>query len=554
MNAVNTNGANPLKGLSTIFDKIKSDPKVPLIVAGALAITFFIAAMFWLQGADYRPVYTNLSDKDGGEIVTQLSQMNIPYQLSADGSMVKVPADQVHEVRLKLAQQGLPKGGNAGFELLDQEKFGLSQFSEQINYQRALEGELTKTIESLGVVQRARVHLAIPKPSLFVREQKNPTASVTLNLQNGRKLDEGQIAAIVHMISSSVSGLASSNVTIVDQLGNLLTQPDGISRDLNLTQLNYVQSIENRYKQRIESIIMPLVGRGNVHAQVTAQINFARTEETAEEYKPNQPPNESAVRSKQTSRSEQNGQLLVGGVPGALSNQPTPAPKAPIDKPNDKNAPQPINNNHNSRVDETTNYEIDRRIRHTQHQIGNLQRLSVAIIVNYADSDKKENDDSLPLTDEKLTQIKTLAQEAMGFSEQRDDSLYVVNAPFQAQDAELKPLEFWQQPVFIANVLEIGRYLLLLLLAWLLWRLVVKPQLHKKRQAEKAAKMAAELKVKKDVEQAARQKIEQDEAARQEQTRQRVNAEMHTQRLREMVQKDPRVVAMVVRDWMSKEL
>lgn len=554
MNAINTNGANPLKGLSTIFEKIKSDPKVPLIVAGALAITFFIAAMFWLQGTDYRPVYTNLSDKDGGEIVTQLSQMNIPYQLSDDGSMVKVPADKVHEVRLKLAQQGLPKGGNVGFELLDQEKFGLSQFNEQINYQRALEGELARTIESLGIVQRARVHLAIPKPSLFVREQKDPTASVTLNLQNGRKLGEGQVAAIVHMISSSVSGLSGSNVTIVDQSGNLLTQPEGIGRDLNLTQLNYVQSIENRYKQRIESIITPLVGRGNVQAQVTAQVNFARSEETAEEYKPNQPPNESAVRSKQSSRSEQNGQSLIGGVPGALSNQPTPEPKTPIDRANDKNNPRPLNNNHNSRVDETTNYEIDRRIRHTQHQIGSLQRLSVAIIVNYADSDRKENDDSLPLTDEKLAQIKTLAQEAMGFSEQRGDSLYVVNAPFEPQDAELKPLEFWQQPIVIANLLEIGRYLLLSFLAWLFWRLIIKPQLRKKREAAESAKTAAELAIIREAERAARQKIEHDEAMRQEQKRQRINAEMQTKRLREMVQKNPRVMAMVVRNWMSEEL
>ncbi|WP_032115324.1 flagellar basal-body MS-ring/collar protein FliF [Candidatus Arsenophonus nilaparvatae] len=554
MNAINTNGANPLKGLSTIFEKIKSDPKVPLIVAGALAITFFIAAMFWLQGTDYRPVYTNLSDKDGGEIVTQLSQMNIPYQLSDDGSMVKVPADKVHEVRLKLAQQGLPKGGNVGFELLDQEKFGLSQFNEQINYQRALEGELARTIESLGIVQRARVHLAIPKPSLFVREQKDPTASVTLNLQNSRKLDDGQVAAIVHMISSSVSGLSGNNVTIVDQSGNLLTQPEGISRDLNLTQLNYVQSIENRYKQRIESIITPLVGRGNVQAQVTAQVNFARTEETAEEYKPNQPPNESAVRSKQSSRSEQNGQSLIGGVPGALSNQPIPEPKAPIDRANDKNNPRPLNNNHNSRVDETTNYEIDRRIRHTQHQIGSLQRLSVAIIVNYADSDRKENDDSLPLTNEKLAQIKTLAQEAMGFSEQRGDSLYVVNAPFEPQDAELKPLEFWQQPIVIANLLEIGRYLLLSFLAWLFWRLIIQPQLRKKREAAESAKTAADLAIIREAKRAAQQKIEHDEAMRQEQKRQRINAEMQTKRLREMVQKNPRVMAMVVRNWMSEEL
>ena len=201
------------------INRLRANPKIPLMVAGAAAVAIIVAMVLWAKSPDYRTLYSNLSDQDGGAIVTQLTQMNIPYRFAENGGALEVPADKVHELRLRLAQQGLPKGGAVGFELLDQEKFGISQFSEQVNYQRALEGELARTIETLGPVKGARVHLAMPKPSLFVREQKSPSASVTVNLAPGRAMDEGQISAVVHLVSSAVAGLPPGNVPVVDPWG-----------------------------------------------------------------------------------------------------------------------------------------------------------------------------------------------------------------------------------------------------------------------------------------------------------------------------------------------
>ncbi|WP_100160409.1 flagellar basal-body MS-ring/collar protein FliF [Proteus columbae] len=574
MNAEKTDVVNQNKGFNAIINRIKADPKIPLIIAGSAAIAIFVAAFLWLQSPDYKVLYSNLSDKDGGEIVTQLTQMNVPYRLSQNGAAIMVPDNQVHELRLKLAQAGLPKGGAAGFELLDKEKFGISQFSEQINYQRALEGELARTIETLGPVQNARVHLALPKPSLFVREQKSPSASVTVGLLQGRALDEGQINAIVHIVASSVAGMPDSSVTIVDQSGKLLTQPDALGRDLNSIQLKYVQELESRYQQRIETLLGPIVGRGNVHAQVTAQVDFSHTEETAEEYKPNQPPNQAAVRSKQLSQSEQNGGMLAGGVPGALSNQPVAPPQAPIEAPkaqegekaDDTNATGTNrtltrNPNSNSRLDETTNYEVDRRIRHIKRPVGNVERLSVAVIVNYKTvEDKKEATEGeepvvetklVPLTDEQIQQIEGLVREAMGYSQERGDSLSVVNSQFNDIEEKVITVPVWENPEILAKVLDLGRWLLLVIIAWILWRKLVKPQLEKRREAEVAAQKAVlktKLQVKDDVDEA-----ELDDEARRKQARKRVSAELQSQRIREMAEKDPRVVAMVIRQWMSKE-
>ncbi|WP_193015126.1 flagellar basal-body MS-ring/collar protein FliF [Proteus sp. FME41] len=574
MNAEKTDVVNQNKGFNAIINRIKADPKVPLIIAGSAAIAIFVAAFLWLQSPDYKVLYSNLSDKDGGEIVTQLTQMNVPYRLSQNGAAIMVPDNQVHELRLKLAQAGFPKGGAAGFELLDKEKFGISQFSEQINYQRALEGELARTIETLGPVQNARVHLALPKPSLFVREQKSPSASVTVGLLQGRALDEGQINAIVHIVASSVAGMPDSSVTIVDQSGKLLTQPDAMGRDLNSTQLKYVQELENRYQQRIETLLGPIVGRGNVHAQVTAQVDFSHTEETAEEYKPNQPPNQSAVRSKQLSQSEQNGGMLAGGVPGALSNQPVAPPQAPIEAPKAQegektdeanttgtNRTLTRNPNSNSRLDETTNYEVDRRIRHIKRPVGNVERLSVAVIVNYKTvDDTKEAVDGeepvvetkqIPLTDEQIQQIEGLVREAMGYSQERGDSLSVVNSQFNDIEEKVITVPVWENPEILSKALDLGRWLLLVIIAWILWRKLVKPQLEKRREAEIAAQksvLKTKLKVKDDVDE-----TELDDEARRKQARKRVSAELQSQRIREMAEKDPRVVAMVIRQWMSKE-
>ncbi|MDC9597303.1 flagellar basal-body MS-ring/collar protein FliF [Xenorhabdus anantnagensis] len=568
MSAATTDVENQ-KGFNAIISRIKADPKVPLLVAGSAAITIVVALFLWLRSPDYRVLYSNLSDKDGGEIVTQLTQMNVPYRFSENGSALMIPTEKVHETRLKLAQQGLPKGGAAGFELLDKEKFGISQFSEQVNYQRALEGELARTVESLGPVQSARVHLALPKPSLFVREQKSPSASVTVGLLQGRVLDEGQINAIVHMVSSSVAGLPAGNVTIVDQSGRLLTQSDATGRDLNTTQLKYTQEVENRFQHRIETILAPVVGRGNVHAQVTAQIDFSRREETAEEYKPNQPPDKASIRSKQSSSSEQSGGPLLGGVPGALSNQPNAAPRAPIEKSNtnakdngdeksgqqrknansDNSYERMVSNNRNNRYDERINYEVDRTIRHTQLQAGAVERLSVAVVVNYASVQGKNGPETQALTPEQLSQIEALTREAMGFSANRGDSLNVVNTPFNNKAETLEPLPFWQHPVLLEKLLEVGRWLLLALVAWLLWRKMIVPQIAKKRAAEKAALQAQKKQHKPQTEVNA----EMDEKMRRQLSRQRVNAELQSQRIRELAEKDPRVVALVIRQWMSNE-
>ena len=539
------------------LNRLRANPRIPLIVAGSAAVAIIVAMVLWAKAPDYRTLFSNLSDQDGGAIVTQLTQMNIPYRFTEGSGAIEVPADKVHELRLRLARQGLPKGGAVGFELLDQEKFGISQFSEQVNYQRALEGELARTIETLGPVKRARVHLAMPKPSLFVREQKSPSASVTVNLEPGRALDEGQISAVVHLVSSAVAGLPPGNVTLVDQGGHLLTQSNTSSRDLNDAQLKYASDVEGRIQRRIESILSPIVGNGNVHAQVTAQLDFANKEQTEEQYRPNGDASQAVLRSRQLNESEQIGSGYPGGVPGALSNQPAPANAAPISTPpaNQQNAQNTqTTNNTNSNVprntqrNETSNYEVDRTIRHTKLNVGDVQRLSVAVVVNYrALPDGKP----LPLTTEQMKQIEDLTREAMGFSDKRGDTLNVVNSPFTATDDLGGELPFWKQQAFIEQLISAGRWLLVLLVAWILWRKAVRPQLARRAEETKAAQEQAQ--VRQETEEAVEVRLSKDEQTQQRRANQRLGAEVMSQRIREMSDNDPRVVALVIRQWMNND-
>ncbi|MDN0124156.1 flagellar basal-body MS-ring/collar protein FliF [Yersinia aleksiciae] len=571
MNASITGGENRDNAFTTTLARLRANPKIPLLIAAAAAVAIIVALMLWAKSPDYRVLYSNLSDRDGGDIVTQLTQLNIPYRFADNGGALLIPADKVHETRLRLAQQGLPKGGAVGFELLDQEKFGISQFSEQINYQRALEGELARTIGTLGPVLNVRVHLAMPKPSLFVREQKSPTASVTLALQPGRALDDGQINAIVYMVSSSVAGLPPGNVTVVDQTGRLLTQSDSAGRDLNAAQLKFTNEVENRFQRRIETILAPMVGSGNIHAQVTAQVDFASREQTDEEYKPNQAANKGAVRSQQVSTSEQLGGTNVGGVPGALSNQPSATPVAPIEVPqpapaagaagaaannaNAANRPAATTaarstaTSSNSRHDQTTNFEVDRTIRHTQQQAGMVQRLSVAVVVNYG-SDKAGK--PVALSKDQLAQVESLTREAMGFSTDRGDTLNVVNTPFNAtDDGSGISLPFWKQQSFFDQLLNGGRYLLILLVAWILWRKLVRPMIAKKQIADKAT--ASVNSMVQTAQTAETVKQSKEELALRKKNQQRVSAEVQAQRIRELADKDPRIVALVIRQWMSND-
>ena len=544
------------------MNRLRANPRIPLLVAGAAAIAIIVAMVLWAKQPDYRVLYSNVSDQDGGAIVTQLTQMNIPYRFSDTGGAIEVPADKVHELRLRLAQLGLPKGGAVGFELLDQEKFGISQFSEQVNYQRALEGELARTIETLGPVKSARVHLAMPKPSLFVREQKSPSASVTVNLAPGRAMDEGQISAVVHLVSSAVAGLPPGNVTLVDQSGRLLTQSNTSGRDLNDAQLKYAADVEGRVQRRIEAILSPIVGNGNVHAQVNAQIDFDNKEQTEEQYHPNGNPSEAVMRSRQLNESEQVGGPYPGGVPGALSNQPAPANTAPITANTPQNGQQNQNAQQttststanssgprNTQRNETTNYEVDRTIRHTKMNVGDVQRLSVAVVVNYRTlTDGKP----LPLTADQLKQIEDLTREAMGFSQQRGDTLNVVNSQFNATEESAGELPFWQQQAFIDQLMTAGRWLLVLIVAWILWRKAVRPQLVRREEERKALLENAQTRQMPE-EEAVEVRLSKDEQTQQRRANQRLSAEVMSQRIREMSDNDPRVVALVIRGWMGNE-
>jgi flagellar basal-body M-ring protein/flagellar hook-basal body protein (fliF) len=533
--------------------RLRANPKIPLMVASAAAVAIVVALVLWAKSPDYRTLFSNLSDQDGGAIVSQLTQMNVPYRFADNGGAIEVPADKVHELRLRLAQAGLPKGGAVGFELLDQEKFGISQFSEQVNYQRALEGELSRTIETLGPVKSARVHLAMPKPSLFVREQKSPSASVTVNLEPGRALDEGQISAVVHLVSSSVAGLPPGNVTLVDQSGHLLTQSNTNARDLNDAQLKYAADVESRVQRRIEAILGPIVGNSNVHAQVTAQIDFDNKEQTEEQYRPNGDASQAVLRSRQVNESEQIGSPYPGGVPGALSNSPAPAPSAPITTPPANNtsrttSTQSSGGPRNTQRNETSNYEVDRTIRHTKRNVGDIQRLSVAVVVNYrALADGKTQ----ALSAEQMKQIDDLTREAMGFSSQRGDTLNVVNSPFTQSEETGGELPFWQQQSFIDQLMSLGRWLLVLLVAWLLWRKAVRPQLMRRQQETQVA--AEQARVIQETQDAVEVHLSKDEQLQQRRANQRMGAEVMSQRIRDMSDNDPRVVALVIRQWMNND-
>lgn len=426
-----------LNDASDRFKSLPNNKKILFLVALAALFSVIVGAAVLNRQPSYKILFSNIADRDGGQVTAALQQMNIPYQLG-DGGTVSVPADKVYDARLRLAAQGLPKAGGVGFELMDNQKFGISQFAEQVNYQRAIEGELARTIEAIGSVESARIHIAIPKQSVFVRDQQQPTASVMLNLFRGRTMDQGQVAGIVHLVSSAVPNLPVKNVTVVDQDGNMLSKlSDKDTAGMDQTQLGYVRQVEDGYVKRIESILEPIFGQGNIHAQVTANVDFSEVEQTSESYRPNSTPNPSATRSQQIVERLGSGAANAGGVPGALSNQPPSSASAPITLPPGA-APgtatlsgQAMGQSGALERDITTNYEVDKTIQHTKMPQGVVKRLSAAVVVNYRKMpDKAGEVKPTPLTAQEIQQINNLVKETMGYNSQRGDTLNVVNAAF----------------------------------------------------------------------------------------------------------------------------
>lgn len=424
------------------FTQLPAMRQLWFMIAIAASVAVGVSLVLWMQTPNYSLLYGNLSQKDAGQVVEALQASNIPFKVDEGSGAVMVASSQIHQARLELAKLGLPAGSGMGFEILQEEQgFGTSQFIETARFQRALEGELARTIGTMRNVEAARVHLALPKRSVFVRERDNPTASVMINLFSGRSLDEEQVASIVHLVSSSVPHLQAEAVTVVDQRGNLLTRPrDREGSAPGTGQFAHTRQLEQSFVQRIESLLSPMVGMGGVRAQVTADIDYTVTERTQESYNPEL----AALRSEQLIEERMGPGGLAQGVPGALSNQPPAGGVAPeqVGEGTEGADGEANGDNGNGEASgpssrrSTRNYELDKTISHTRLASGTIRRLSVAVVL---DDKPGAGGAREPWAPEELERFTALIREAVGFDAERGDSVNVINAAFQ-QPEEMEPL------------------------------------------------------------------------------------------------------------------
>ena len=452
-NAVALTSPQPVVVQNGFAERMAAMPmKAKLSLAvGIVALIGVLLAMVITSGqGDFKVLYANLSDKDGGAVVAQLSQMNVPYKLN--GGTILVPAGQVPDLRLKMATAGLPKGSVFGYELMDSARFGQTQFQERLTFQRGLEGELTRSITSLAAVENARVHLALPNQNGFFREQQKPSASVLLSLNAGRTLDRAQIAGIVHLVSSSVPELDPKAVSVLDQSGALLTHNDDKQNGLDAQQLQYVGQIETGLSKRIFDLLEPIVGRDNLRASVAADVDFSQTEATSEEYRPNQGADASiSIRSQQTNDASAGGAgAQAAGVPGAATNQPPLAATAPLTGASQPLQAAPVGGAGGAGSGQRAalvNYELDKTVRMTKNATGVVKRLNAAVVVNNRSvTDAKGKTTQVPLSTDEIEKLTTLVRESIGFKQDRGDSVKVINAPFKIEKIEPVSVPFWKQP------------------------------------------------------------------------------------------------------------
>lgn len=489
-------GKPPLFGLSFLenLSEMTMLRQVGLMVGLAASVAIGFAVVLWSQQPDYRPLYGSLAGMDSKQIMETLAAADIAYTVEPNSGALLVKADDVARARMKLAAAGVtPSDSNIGFEILDKDQgLGTSQFMEATRYRRGLEGELARTISSLNNVKGARVHLAIPKSSVFVRDERKPSASVLVELFSGRSLEPGQVLAIVNLVATSVPELSKSQITVVDQKGNLLSD---MAENSALTQagkqFDYSRRMESMLTQRVHNILQPVLGNDRYKAEVSADVDFSAVESTSEQFNPDQP----ALRSEQSTseqRTAANGPPQ--GVPGALSNQP-PAPASapqttggaaatagaiqpgqPLLDANGQQimdpatgqpmlAPYPADKRNQS----TKNFELDRSISHTKQQQGRVNRLSVSVVV---DDQVKVNaaDGAItraPWSADELARFTRLVQDAVGFDASRGDSVSVINMPFSAERGEvIAEAAFYTQPWFWDIVKQVLGVLFILVLVF----------------------------------------------------------------------------------------
>jgi flagellar M-ring protein FliF len=436
--------------------------QVGLMLGLAFSVAIGAAVVLWSQEPSYGRLYSEIGEQDVSEILAVLDTQGIEYKVETGSRAIMVPIDDVDEVKLKLAGLGLPRSNSVGYELLSKDQgFGSSKSLEMVRFQRALEGEIAQTIMSIQSVKGARVLLAVPQQSVFVRERKKPSASVIVSLYQGRSLDKGQIESIIHLVASSVPQLEADQVTVVDQKGQLLNSRDSSSvSSLTSKQFDYKKNFEEHLMGRIENILGPLVGDG-MRVQISADLDFTETDKTQELFDPKS----SALRSEQTSE-ERNKPAGAQGVPGALSNQPAAAGAAPETPP--AAAGQAADAAPGSSAKNATrNFEVDKTITHTRSATGLVRRLSVAVVVD--DRRMAQADGKLanqPYKPEDINRFSDLVKQAVGFDSARDDQVTVTNVAFKAPEAPeaLPAIPLWEQGWFLGLMKQLAAILTVLFL------------------------------------------------------------------------------------------
>ncbi len=521
----------PKNGFQVLVQRIKEWPlprKLALVAVTFISLALFAVIILQARTADYQLLYSNLDESDAASIVDWLKGNNTPYQLTNNGRNIRVPIGGIHEIRLQLASAGLPRGGGVGFEIFDKQSFALTDFVQKVNYTRALQGELARTIASLKPVESARVHLALPEKRLFKNQQKPATASVILNLKPGRQIHETQIQGIVHLVSSSIEGLSPDDVVIIDQNGNVLTRTDdkGLMGSMSPDMLEFQLQVEKTLEERAQSLLDKALGTRNSMVRVTASLDFSQVEKTEELFDPEEP----VIRSEQINE-EKSGSEIVGGVPGVQSNlQGASSTSAGATPPS-------------SRSQRTTNYEISKVVSKTINPVGTIRKISVSVLVadKIVPAKDKEAEKTVPRTEAELLSLEKMISSALGIDKARGDKIEITSMPFIATKTVAADKGLSENMLYA--YMPIIRYGMLLLGGLLIYFLMIKPLIKTLRtDVTQHYKTVQEL---------------EKEQARKAQAAQQAELEalMHDPvlRIREAIQTNPVFAAHILKNWLHEK-
>lgn len=495
-----------------IVEHLKTWPlkrKLSLIFVILLSFALMAGIMLWSQRIDYQVLYSNLSQEDAGQVIAKLKEMKIPYNV--EGNIIYVPSNRVYELRLELAAQGIPQGGGVGFEIFDKTQIGVTEFVQRLNYIRAIQGELTRTIRQLSEVEQARVHIAIPEKTIFTEKEDKPTASVVLKLKPGRVLNQGQIGGIVHLVSSSIEGMQPQNVTVIDNMGNLLSKPSDMDAIADSKHLEYQKSVDKDYEGKLQSMLEGITGRGKAIVRVATKIDFTQVERTEEKFDPDT----IAVKSEQRTQEKSTG-ATTGGIPGVLSNQPGQQPATTVSSPSSQ------------KQSESINYEVSRSVSKIIQPRGDVKSISVAVLVDGTYKKEKGKKVYLPRTEDDMKKYKEIIMAAIGYNKERGDQVIVENVPFEAAIEELPP----EKIDFIKLAMSLLKYIIPIIVILLLILFVIKPIIE-----------TLKAPVIKGVPMPTAPMPTPSEAAPEE---------IMKEEVLEMVKKDSRKAAMILKEWLSE--